>query len=48
MRWGRTDCANGGQVLYSGFASGSRYSEHGGTSDTHCLPETMQNLSKLP
>ena len=45
VRWGRTDCANGGQVLYSGFASGSRWNEHGGTSDTHCLPETPQYLS---
>ena len=46
VRWGRTDCANGGQVLYSGLASGSRYTEHGGTSDTHCLPDTPQYLSQ--
>ena len=45
MRWDRTECANGGQVLYSGFASGSRYNEHGGTSDTHCLPRSPQYLS---
>ena len=45
VRWGRTDCPNGAQVLYSGYASGSRYNEHGGTSDTHCLPETPQYLS---
>ena len=45
VRWGRTDCANGGQVLYSGFASGSRWNEHGGTSDTHCLPRSPQYLS---
>ena len=45
VRWGRTDCANGGQVLYSGYASGSRWNEHGGTSDTLCLPRSPQYLS---
>ena len=46
VRWGRTDCANGGQVVYSGFASGSRYNINGGTSDILCLPETPQYLSQ--
>ena len=45
VRWGRTTCPKGANLVYAGWAAGSRYSDKGGTSDTLCLPKDPQYRS---
>ena len=45
VRWGRTTCPEGADLVYEGMAAGSRYNEKGGTSDTLCLPKDPQYRS---
>ena len=50
-RWGRTTCPGtpGTQLLYSGLAGGSSYTQSGGGANYLCLPETPEYLvSGLP
>ncbi|KAJ8023186.1 Short-chain collagen C4 [Holothuria leucospilota] len=37
-RWGRNDCPSTSELVYSGFASGSRFSQKGGGAGYLCLP----------
>ena len=46
VRWGRTTCPNGADVVYSGRAAGGRHSKTGGTTDHHCLPNSPHYLSQ--
>ena len=45
VRWGKNDCPSGASSIYTGYAGGSLWSQHGGTSDTHCLPKNPQYLT---
>ena len=45
VRWGRTTCPEGADLVYEGLAAGTRYNEKGGTSDTLCLPKDPQYRS---
>ena len=45
-RWGRTVCGKGATLVYAGRAAGTKYNVKGGTSDTLCMPETPQYLSR--
>ena len=45
VRWGKTTCPSGADVVYSGRAAGVKYDHRGGTSDHHCLPNNPQYLS---
>jgi hypothetical protein len=45
VRWGKNDCPSGASIVYAGYASGSLWGEHGGTSDTHCLPTNPEYLT---
>ncbi|XP_029202488.2 macrophage scavenger receptor types I and II-like [Acropora millepora] len=38
VRWGRTSCPNGAQVVYQGIIGGEQYSHYGGGSQYLCLP----------
>ena len=44
VRWGKTTCPSGADVVYSGRAAGAKYDHKGGTSDHHCLPNNPQYL----
>ena len=48
VRWGRTTCPAGTDLVYAGLAAGSRHSEKGGTSDTLCLQRTLNTGHTLP
>ena len=46
IRWGRTTCSGAGtQLLYSGRAAGSRYTESGGGANHLCLPDDPEFLN---
>ena len=47
IRWGRDDCptTEGTELVYSGLAGGSRFSESGGGSNYLCLPTDPQYLN---
>ena len=45
-RWRRTVCGNGATLVYAGRAAGTKYNVKGGASDTLCMPETPQYLSR--
>ncbi|XP_074631113.1 uncharacterized protein LOC141889700 [Acropora palmata] len=38
VRWGRTSCPNGAQIVYQGIIGGELYKHHGGGSQYLCLP----------
>ncbi|KAL9974648.1 hypothetical protein ACROYT_G011709 [Oculina patagonica] len=38
VRWGRTTCPNGAQLVYEGFVGGSHYAHTGGGGEYTCLP----------
>ncbi|XP_048776859.1 short-chain collagen C4-like [Ostrea edulis] len=39
IHWGRSDCPEGANVVYSGYAGGSHYRHSGGAVEPICLPE---------
>ena len=41
VRWGRTVCPSGAQVVYKGRAAGSHYSQPGGGSVSHSKKTIM-------
>ena len=41
-RWGRKSCPSGREVVYTGIAGGSRYSQSGGGANYLCLPKDPQ------
>ena len=47
VRWGRTTCPNtpGTELVYTGRAAGTFYTQQGGTNDHLCLPEQPEYLS---
>ena len=47
VRWGRTVCP-GTELVYTGTASGSRYSVSGGGGNYQCLPDNPENLAFGP
>ena len=49
VRWGRTTCptGNGTELLYSGRAAGSLYTQRGGGANLLCLPNTPDYLASV-
>ena len=48
VRWGRTACPAGADLVYAGWAAGTRHNARGGTTDTLCLPKDPQYRSHTP
>ena len=48
VRWGRSDCPYGRELVYHGRAGGSHYSHRGGGSNYQCLPLDPQNFNFGP
>ena len=49
VRWGHNSCpSNGAQLVYSGRAGGSLWSDNGGGSDPQCLPLDPNYLKYQP
>ncbi|KAJ8314242.1 hypothetical protein KUTeg_008803 [Tegillarca granosa] len=38
IRWGRTECPNATELVYSGYAGGNHYTQSGGAAEYVCLP----------
>ncbi|MFT4628438.1 MAG: subtilisin-like proprotein convertase family protein, partial [Myxococcota bacterium] len=43
--WGRSDCPDGADVVYSGMMGAGYYNHSGGSTDYYCLPESPEFLS---
>ena len=48
VRWGRSDCPVGRELVYHGRAGGSHYTHSGGGSNYQCLPLDPQNFDFGP
>ena len=48
IRWGKSLCPGGTELLYGGFAGGTWFSYQGGAADFLCLPNDPQYLSYVP
>ena len=48
VRWGRTACPSGAQVVYKGIAAGSHYSHSGGGSNYQCVTLEPENFAYGP
>ena len=44
VRWGRTICPNGTELVYSGRAGGTRYDHRGGAANFLCMPDDPDHL----
>ena len=47
VRWGRTICPNGTELVYSGRAGGTRYDHKGGASNFLCMPDDPDYLQYI-
>ena len=47
VRWGRTICPNGTELVYSGRAGGTRYDHKGGAANFLCMPDDPDYLQYI-
>ena len=47
VRWGRTICPNGTELVYSGRAGGTRYDQKGGAANHLCMPDDPDYLQYI-
>ena len=48
VRWGRTVCPSGAELVYAGIAAGSHYSNRGGGSNYQCITLKPENFDFGP